>query len=85
MIVTTYTEQIKTRGRDDCIDITDAVQQAVRRAKVRQGTATVFITGSTAGVTTIEYEPGLVHDMRETVRRLLGLPPEARGRLEWPV
>ena len=53
MTITTCTEQIKTQGRDDCVEITDMVQQAISRAKIRQGLATVFVTGSTAGVITI--------------------------------
>ena len=70
MLVTTHTEELKTLGRNDCVDITESVQQAVAEAKLRHGQATVFITGSTAGVTTIEYEPGLVRDLKEAVRRL---------------
>ncbi len=70
MTISSYTEQIRTQGRDDCVNITDAVQQAVSQANIRQGVATVFVTGSTAGVTTIEYEPGLVRDLKEAVRRL---------------
>ena len=70
MSISSYTEQIRTQGRDDCVNITDAVQQAVSQANIRQGVATVFVTGSTAGVTTIEYEPGLVRDLKEAVRRL---------------
>ncbi len=68
--ISTYSEEVKTRGRDDCVDITDTVQRAVDQAGVRAGLATTFITGSTAGVTTIEYEPGLVRDLKEAVRRL---------------
>lgn len=70
MPVATFTQEFRTQGRDDCVDITEAVQQAVSRAKIRQGLATVFVTGSTAGVTTIEYEPGLVRDLKDAVRRL---------------
>jgi len=70
MIAQTYTEELSTQGRDDCVDLTPTVQDAFRRAKIRQGLATIFVTGSTAGVTTIEYEPGLVRDMKEAVRRL---------------
>ena len=70
MNVTTHTEELRTSGQDDCLDITDRVQEAIRNAKIRQGLATVFVTGSTAGVTTIEYEPGLVQDLKEAVRRL---------------
>ena len=69
-MVTTYTEELRTKGRNDCVDITGAVQRALTRAKVRQGLATVFVTGSTAGVTTIEFEPGLVRDLKEAVERL---------------
>lgn len=70
MIVQTCTEELRTKGQDDCVDITGRVAEAVRRSKVRQGIATVFVTGSTAGVTTIEYEPGLVRDLKDAVRRL---------------
>jgi thiamine phosphate synthase YjbQ (UPF0047 family) len=54
MPIHTSTHDLKTKGRDDVLDITAAVQEAVSRAKLRQGLATVFVTGSTAGVTTIE-------------------------------
>jgi secondary thiamine-phosphate synthase enzyme len=70
MPITTYTESLKTKGQDDCLDLTDTVQDAVRRANLRHGSATIFVTGSTAGVTTIEYEPGLVQDLQAAVQRL---------------
>ena len=70
MTVVTHTEQLNTKGQNDCVDITAAVQQIVRRANIQQGLATVFVTGSTAGVTTIEYEPGLVRDLKDAVQRL---------------
>ena len=70
MAIVTHTQQIKTQGRDDCQDLTDAVQDAVSRSGIREGLATVFVTGSTAGVTTIEHEPGLVQDLQAAVRRL---------------
>ncbi len=56
------------------MDITATVQAAVRRAKLQRGIATVFVTGSTAGITTIEYEPGLVQDLKDAVRRLFPEP-----------
>lgn len=70
MIVSTHTKQLQTQGQDDCIDITQAVQSVVSKAKLRQGMAAVFVTGSTAGITTIEHEPGLVKDLKDAVRRL---------------
>ncbi len=70
MITQTFTESHRTQGRNDCVDITGMVQQAVGRAKIRNGIGTAFVTGSTASVTTIEYEPELVRDLKEAVRRL---------------
>ena len=69
-MLATYTEHIRTQGRNDCVDLTERVAQAVARAKIRQGLATVFVTGSTAGVTTIEYEPGVLKDLQAALRRL---------------
>ena len=71
MKIITHTESLSTRGREDCIDITDSVREAVTRAGIRQGLATVFVTGSTAGVTTMEFEPGLVQDLQAALRRLV--------------
>ncbi|MBX9572979.1 MAG: secondary thiamine-phosphate synthase enzyme YjbQ [Candidatus Obscuribacterales bacterium] len=59
-----------TQGHTDVIDITEAVNDAVAKSKIQSGTATVFVVGSTAGITTIEYEPGLVHDIKEAFERM---------------
>jgi secondary thiamine-phosphate synthase enzyme len=60
-----------TRGDTDVIDITDGVEAAVRGAGVSEGVVTVFAIGSTAAITTMEYEPGGVHDLRELLDRLV--------------
>ncbi len=70
MRLATYTETLQTSGHNDCVDITPQVGAAVTRAKLSQGLATVFVTGSTAGVTTIEHEPGLVKDLKDALQRL---------------
>jgi secondary thiamine-phosphate synthase enzyme len=61
MIVKTETLEIATKGNCDIVDITGDVQRAIANAGFNDGTVTVFNVGSTAGITTIEYEPGLVH------------------------
>jgi len=61
---------VKTRGRNDIVDLTDTVQACVQRSGLRSGTATVFVPGSTAGVTTLEYEPGLLQDVPEALERV---------------
>lgn len=68
----THTERIRveTRGDGDLIDLTGKVRTAVAASGISDGTATVFVPGSTAGVSTIEFEPGLLADTREAFNRL---------------
>lgn len=66
---TKFTE--KSQGFCDIIDITAKVQERIQKEKVRNGLATLFVSGSTAALTTIEYEPGLVQDLKELLERLI--------------
>jgi secondary thiamine-phosphate synthase enzyme len=52
------------------VNITDEVQSMVKESKINDGIATVFIPGSTAAVTTIEYEPGLLNDFPNMLERI---------------
>ncbi|HEX9908090.1 MAG TPA: secondary thiamine-phosphate synthase enzyme YjbQ [Thermoplasmata archaeon] len=61
---------VKTSAKDEVIDITSRVQDIVSRSKVSNGLACVFVAGSTAAVTTVEHEPGLVADLQEAMDRL---------------
>lgn len=61
---------LKTSARDEVIDVTEKVRDIVSKSKIRDGLACVFVAGSTAAVTTVEHEPGLVTDMREAMDRL---------------
>src|SRR4030042_975620 len=61
---------IKTSARDEIVDITARVQDIVAKSKVRKGLACVFVVGSTAAVTTVEHESGLVQDMQDAMERL---------------
>lgn len=61
----------KTKGFCDIIDLTAKVQERIQKEKVQRGLATLFVTGSTAALTTIEYEPGLIEDMKELVERFI--------------
>lgn len=57
------TEKLKIKTNGDChiVDITPDVSRAISKSGIKSGTATVFNVGSTAGITTTEYEPGLVN------------------------
>jgi secondary thiamine-phosphate synthase enzyme len=65
------TEQIslESQGNSDIIDITPEVRQRLSKANIRDGTVTLFISGSTAGITTIEFEPGLLADFKKMWER----------------
>jgi secondary thiamine-phosphate synthase enzyme len=54
--------QLRTEAENDVIDMTGEVQQAVEESGLNSGVATVFVPGSTAAITTIEFEPGLARD-----------------------
>lgn len=63
MPVVTKSFSVKTRGDTDIIDITDQVALSLSESELKKGTLTVFIPGSTAGITTTEFEPGLLKDL----------------------
>jgi secondary thiamine-phosphate synthase enzyme len=69
-MVVTKTVKIKSHGETDIINITDDIEEAVRASKVTSGIATVFVPGATGGLTTVEYEPGLVSDLRDAFERV---------------
>jgi len=60
-MVKTEEIQIATKGNCDVVNITEEVSEAIAQSDIADGIATVFNVGSTAGVTTTEYEPGLVN------------------------
>lgn len=71
MNVVSKTIKVSSKGEDDIIDITEELSNVVKESNIENGTVTVFISGSTAAITTIEYEPGLIHDFPEMVSRIV--------------
>ena len=63
-MVVTERINVSTRGRTDMIDITDSIANKVATSGIDSGTVTIFVSGSTAGLTTIEYESGLIADFQ---------------------
>lgn len=63
--------QLSTQGWNDVHDVTPKVTDALKSVKVQNGILTVFVSGSTAGITTIEYEPGVVEDLKNAINRLI--------------
>ena len=82
-MVITKNISLQTKGDCDIIDITAPVQQQLAETDVKDGVVTVFITGSTAGVTTIENEPGLIADFKAMWERLMPKNVEYRHDRAW--
>jgi secondary thiamine-phosphate synthase enzyme len=63
--------RLETPGHGDIVDITAGVASVLRTSEVDRGIVSVFATGSTVAITTMEYEPGGVHDLQALLDRLI--------------
>jgi secondary thiamine-phosphate synthase enzyme len=72
------TEHIKisTKGNSDVVDITDQITTVLLKCKLKEGQCSLFVAGSTASITTTEYEPGLRKDIPEMLEKIA--PSNAR-------
>jgi secondary thiamine-phosphate synthase enzyme len=70
MQIVTKTIFLRSKGEGDMIDITPETSKILTQSKLRDGIITIFISGSTAAVTTIEYEPGLKQDFPSMLSRI---------------
>ena len=77
------TFSLRTKGFSDVKDITAEVQSIVSKSGIRQGLAHVFVVGSTASVSTIEYEPALVEDLRDELEQLVPSSQPSRHSRTW--
>lgn len=83
MAVANGTIKLKTSAKDEIIDVTGRVQDIVSGSDLRNGLACVFVAGSTAAVTTVEHEPGLVADMQEAMERLYPKDKDYEHHRRW--
>jgi secondary thiamine-phosphate synthase enzyme len=71
MAVQTTELRFSTRGDSDVVDITGEVGRCVEEARGREGSVVAFVRGSTAAISTMEHEPGGVHDLQAMLERLI--------------
>jgi len=83
MSVYSKTQEIKTQGDNDCLNLTELVQKTVRSSKITSGIVTVFVPGSTAGVTTVEFAKGAVTDLKEAFNRLFPKDFPYKHPMDW--
>jgi secondary thiamine-phosphate synthase enzyme len=71
MVIHTAKLVEKTQGYCDIIDLTAKVQEQIEKGRVQRGLATLFVSGSTAALTTVENESGLLRDLKELLEKLI--------------
>jgi len=69
--------QVNTKGDSDIVDITPGLSECIKKSGVSNGIAHIFCAGSTGGLTTTEFEPGAVRDIKEFLNR--NIPPTPPG------
>jgi secondary thiamine-phosphate synthase enzyme len=82
-MVITQKFEVSTKGQGDARDVTEKITAAVSASHLQSGIVTVFVVGSTAGVTTIEFEPGAIADLNGVFERLAPRDGEYRHHLRW--
>ena len=74
---------LKTKGFTDILNITDDVASILEESKINSGTLTVFVVGSTAGLTTIEYEDGALLDLKDAFDRIAPMDVDYSHNQRW--
>jgi secondary thiamine-phosphate synthase enzyme len=75
--------RVQTRGHGDTIDITDRVAAAVGESGVDDGIALVFVPGSTAAITTIEFESGVIEDLKDVFEKVVPENADYKHHRRW--
>ena len=83
MSVKTYPIRLSTNGQTEVRDITGAVGEVIARSELAAGTVTIFCPSSTSGLTTIEYEPGCVADLRRMFDEMIPSAREYAHNAAW--
>lgn len=71
MKIINETIELRTKGNGDLVNITDKVLDIILSSGIKKGQVTAFVVGSTAAITTFEYEPGLIKDVKELFDKLI--------------
>ena len=82
-MIRTTEHEVRTSGQGDAADLTEQVLAAIAASGARQGLATVFVSGSTAGVTAVEFEPGVIHDFDRALGKIAPRAGDYQHHLRW--
>ena len=82
-MIDTKTFTISTKGINDIINLTNNIENKLLDSKINSGILNVFMAGSTGGITTIEFEPGLVKDIKEFLSELIPYEKKYKHHETW--
>ncbi len=82
-MVENFSFQIKTKGFNDIVDITENVMEFIKTVKIKNGNVLVFSPGSTCGITTTEFEPGAVGDLKDFYNSIIPIEKNYNHNLTW--
>ncbi len=74
---------LSTRGNGDTVDVTPGVERALAESELTNGVVTLFVVGSTAALTTIEYENGAINDFGRVLEKIVPRHAEYEHHLRW--
>lgn len=74
---------IQTKGHYDFVDITEKIEKIVKSSKIREGVVSVFVKGATVALTTMEYEDGLIEDLKKVFEKIAPENADYRHHLRW--
>lgn len=75
--------KIKTKGQTDIIDITSKIEEIVKKSGVTEGLVSIFVIGSTVALTTIEYEEGLIKDLKNILEKIIPTDIDYEHHQRW--
>lgn len=82
-MIETFTFKVKTKGRTDVINITDKIAEVINKSGINRGLISVFVKGSTASISTIEYEPNLIKDIKQILEKIAPEKEEYEHHKTW--
>ncbi|MBU0600028.1 secondary thiamine-phosphate synthase enzyme YjbQ [bacterium] len=82
-MVKTERISVKTRAGTDLVNITSLVSKVISDGKIKDGIVVIFVSGSTASVSTIEYEPNLIKDVNQTLEMIANSHLEYEHHKTW--
>ncbi|MBN2042838.1 MAG: YjbQ family protein [Candidatus Aenigmarchaeota archaeon] len=82
-MIDSHTIRVNTRGHCDIINITPQIEGILSKSKIEDGLVNLFVSGSTASISTIEYEPNLVRDVEEALEKIAPEDKKYHHRETW--